>query len=290
MKSVPELFGSMVFGDAAMRERLPKETYKALRKTIQDGKPLDIAVANVVANAMKDWATEKGVTHFTHWFQPMTGITAEKHDSFISPTPDGGVIMEFSGKELIKGEPDASSFPSGGLRATFEARGYTAWDPTSYAFIKDGTLCIPTAFCSYGGEALDKKTPLLRSMEELSNQAMRILKLFGNTTAKRVVTTVGPEQEYFLIDKSVYEKRRDLIYTGRTLFGAKPPKGQELDDHYFGAIKPRVAAYMKELDEELWKLGVLAKTKHNEVAPAQHELAPVFGTTNVATDHNQLTM
>ena len=260
MKSVPELFGSMVFGDAAMRERLPKETYKALRKTIQDGKPLDIAVANVVANAMKDWATEKGVTHFTHWFQPMTGITAEKHDSFISPTPDGGVIMEFSGKELIKGEPDASSFPSGGLRATFEARGYTAWDPTSYAFIKDGTLCIPTAFCSYGGEALDKKTPLLRSMEELSNQAMRILKLFGNTTAKRVVTTVGPEQEYFLIDKSVYEKRRDLIYTGRTLFGAKPPKGQELDDHYFGAIKPRVAAYMKELDEELWKLGVLAKT------------------------------
>ena len=222
MKSVPELFGSMVFGDAAMRERLPKETYKALRKTIQDGKPLDIAVANVVANAMKDWATEKGVTHFTHWFQPMTGITAEKHDSFISPTPDGGVIMEFSGKELIKGEPDASSFPSGGLRATFEARGYTAWDPTSYAFIKDGTLCIPTAFCSYGGEALDKKTPLLRSMEELSNQAMRILKLFGNTTAKRVVTTVGPEQEYFLIDKSVYEKRRDLIYTGRTLFGAKP--------------------------------------------------------------------
>ena len=225
MKSVPELFGSMVFGDAAMRERLPKETYKALRKTIQDGKPLDIAVANVVANAMKDWATEKGVTHFTHWFQPMTGITAEKHDSFISPTPDGGVIMEFSGKELIKGEPDASSFPSGGLRATFEARGYTAWDPTSYAFIKDGTLCIPTAFCSYGGEALDKKTPLLRSMEELSNQAMRILKLFGNTTAKRVVTTVGPEQEYFLIDKSVYEKRRDLIYTGRTLFGAKPPQG-----------------------------------------------------------------
>ena len=276
MKSVPELFGSMVFGDAAMRERLPKETYKALRKTIQDGKPLGIAVANVVANAMKDWATEKGATHFTHWFQPMTGITAEKHDSFISPTPDGGVIMEFSGKELIKGEPDASSFPSGGLRATFEARGYTAWDPTSYAFIKDGTLCIPTAFCSYGGEALDKKTPLLRSMEELSNQAMRILKLFGNTTAKRVVTTVGPEQEYFLIDKSVYEKRRDLIYTGRTLFGAKPPKGQELDDHYFGAIKPRVAAYMKELDEELWKLGVLAKTKHNEVAPAQHELAPVF--------------
>ena len=290
MTSVPELFGSMVFNDAVMHERLPKETYKALRKTIQDGKTLDIAVANVVANAMKDWAIEKGVTHFTHWFQPMTGITAEKHDSFISPTGEGKVIMEFSGKELIKGEPDASSFPSGGLRATFEARGYTAWDPTSYAFIKDGILCIPTAFCSYTGEVLDKKTPLLRSMEELSNQAMRILKLFGNTTSKRVVTTVGPEQEYFLIDKSVYEKRRDLIYTGRTLFGAKPPKGQELDDHYFGAVKPRVSAYMKELDEELWKLGVLAKTKHNEVAPAQHELAPIFGTTNVATDHNQLTM
>ena len=290
MKSVPELFGSMVFGDAAMRERLPKETYKALRKTIQDGKPLDIAVANVVANAMKDWATEKGVTHFTHWFQPMTGITAEKHDSFISPTPDGGVIMEFSGKELIKGEPDASSFPSGGLRATFEARGYTAWDPTSYAFIKDGTLCIPTAFCSYGGEALDKKTPLLRSMEELSNQAMRILKLFGNTTAKRVVTTVGPEQEYFLIDKSVYEKRRDLIYTGRTLFGAKPPKGQELDDHYYGVVKPRVAAFMHELNSELWKLGVSAKTEHNEVAPAQHELAPIHSVVNIAADHNQLTM
>ncbi|MGN1250962.1 MAG: glutamine synthetase III, partial [Candidatus Spyradocola sp.] len=290
MTSVPELFGSMVFNEAVMHERLPKETYKALRKTIQDGKTLDIAVANVVANAMKDWAIEKGVTHFTHWFQPMTGITAEKHDSFISPTGEGKVIMEFSGKELIKGEPDASSFPSGGLRATFEARGYTAWDPTSYAFIKDGILCIPTAFCSYTGEVLDKKTPLLRSMEELSNQAMRILKLFGNTTSKRVVTTVGPEQEYFLIDKSVYEKRRDLIYTGRTLFGAKPPKGQELDDHYFGAVKPRVSAYMKELDEELWKLGVLAKTKHNEVAPAQHELAPIFGTTNVATDHNQLTM
>ena len=290
MTNVPELFGSLVFGDAAMRERLPKDTYKALRKTIQDGKPLDLEVANVVANAMKDWAIEKGVTHFTHWFQPMTGITAEKHDSFISPTPGGGVIMEFSGKELIKGEPDASSFPSGGLRATFEARGYTAWDPTSYAFIKDGVLCIPTAFCSYGGEALDKKTPLLRSMEELSRQAMRILRLFGNTTAKRVVTTVGPEQEYFLIDQDVYDKRRDLIYTGRTLFGAKPPKGQELEDHYFGAIKPRVVKYMEELDRELWKLGVLAKTKHNEVAPAQHELAPVFTTTNVATDHNQLTM
>ncbi len=290
MTSVPELFGSMVFGDAVMRERLPRETYKALHKTIQDGKSLDLAVANVVANAMKDWAIEKGVTHFTHWFQPMTGITAEKHDSFISPTSDGKVIMEFSGKELIKGEPDASSFPSGGLRATFEARGYTAWDPTSYAFIKDGILCIPTAFCSYTGEVLDKKTPLLRSMEELSHQAMRILKLFGNTKSKRVVTTVGPEQEYFLIDQSVYEKRRDLIYTGRTLFGAKPPKGQELDDHYFGAVKPRVSAYMKELDEELWKLGVLAKTKHNEVAPAQHELAPVYSTTNVATDHNQLTM
>ncbi|MGI5884054.1 MAG: glutamine synthetase III [Candidatus Spyradocola sp.] len=290
MTNVPELFGSLVFGDAAMRERLPKDTYKALRKTIQDGKPLNLEVANVVANAMKDWAIEKGVTHFTHWFQPMTGITAEKHDSFISPTPEGGVIMEFSGKELIKGEPDASSFPSGGLRATFEARGYTAWDPTSYAFIKDGVLCIPTAFCSYGGEALDKKTPLLRSMEELSRQALRILRLFGNTTAKRVTTTVGPEQEYFLIDQDVYEQRRDLIYTGRTLFGAKPPKGQELDDHYFGAIKPRVVKYMEELDRELWKLGVPAKTKHNEVAPAQHELAPIFGTTNVATDHNQLTM
>ena len=290
MGNIESIFGSMVFSDTVMRSLLPHDTYEKLQKTIQDGKPLDLEVANVVANAMKDWAIEKGVTHFTHWFQPMTGITAEKHDSFISPTPGGGVIMEFSGKELIKGEPDASSFPSGGLRATFEARGYTAWDPTSYAFIKDGVLCIPTAFCSYGGEALDKKTPLLRSMEELSRQAMRILRLFGNTTAKRVVTTVGPEQEYFLIDQDVYDKRRDLIYTGRTLFGAKPPKGQELEDHYFGAIKPRVVKYMEELDRELWKLGVLAKTKHNEVAPAQHELAPVFTTTNVATDHNQLTM
>ncbi|MEA4854683.1 MAG: glutamine synthetase III [Christensenella sp.] len=290
MTKVPELFGSMVFGDAAMRERLPKETYKALKKTIEDGKDLDISVANVVANAMKNWAIEHGITHFTHWFQPMTGTTAEKHDSFITPTTDGKVIMEFSGKELIKGEPDASSFPSGGLRATFEARGYTAWDPTSYAFIKDGILCIPTAFCSYGGEALDKKTPLLRSMETLNDQALRILRLFGNTTAKRVLTTVGPEQEYFLIDRDIYEKRRDLKYCNRTLFGAKPPKGQEMDDHYFGSIRPRVSAFMKELDEELWKLGVLAKTKHNEVAPAQHELAPIFTTTNIATDHNQLTM
>lgn len=290
MTKVPELFGSMVFGDAAMKERLPKDTYKALKKTIEDGKDLDIGVANVVANAMKNWAIEHGVTHFTHWFQPMTGTTAEKHDSFISPSPDGKVIMEFSGKELIKGEPDASSFPSGGLRATFEARGYTAWDPTSYAFIKDGILCIPTAFCSYGGEALDKKTPLLRSMETLNDQALRILRLFGNTKAKRVLTTVGPEQEYFLIDREMYEKRRDLKYCNRTLFGAKPPKGQEMDDHYFGSIRPRVSAFMKELDEELWKLGVLAKTKHNEVAPAQHELAPIFTTTNIATDHNQLTM
>ena len=290
MTKVPELFGSMVFGDAAMKERLPKETYKALKKTIEDGKDLDIGVANVVANAMKNWAIEHGVTHFTHWFQPMTGTTAEKHDSFISPTPDGRVIMEFSGKELIKGEPDASSFPSGGLRATFEARGYTAWDPTSYAFIKDGILCIPTAFCSYGGEALDKKTPLLRSMETLNDQALRILRLFGNTQVKRVLTTVGPEQEYFLIDREMYETRRDLKYCNRTLFGAKPPKGQEMDDHYFGSIRPRVSAFMKELDEELWKLGVLAKTKHNEVAPAQHELAPIYTTTNIATDHNQLTM
>ena len=290
MTKVPELFGSMVFGDAAMKERLPKDTYKALKKTIEDGKDLDIGVANVVANAMKNWAIEHGVTHFTHWFQPMTGTTAEKHDSFISPSPDGKVIMEFSGKELIKGEPDASSFPSGGLRATFEARGYTAWDPTSYALIKDGILCIPTAFCSYGGEALDKKTPLLRSMETLNDQALRILRLFGNTKAKRVLTTVGPEQEYFLIDREMYEKRRDLKYCNRTLFGAKPPKGQEMDDHYFGSIRPRVSAFMKELDEELWKLGVLAKRKHNEVAPAQHELAPIFTTTNIATDHNQLTM
>ena len=290
MTNVPELFGSMVFNDAAMRERLPKETYRALRKTVEDGKDLDLGIANAVAHAMKEWAMGHGVTHFTHWFQPMTGTTAEKHDSFISPAPGGKIIMEFSGKELIKGEPDASSFPSGGLRATFEARGYTAWDPTSYAFIKDGILCIPTAFCSYGGEALDKKTPLLRSMETLSEQALRILRLFGNTKAKRVLSTVGPEQEYFLIDREMYEKRRDLKYCNRTLFGAKPPKGQELDDHYFGSIRPRVSAFMKELDEELWKLGVLAKTKHNEVAPAQHELAPVFTTTNIATDHNQLTM
>lgn len=290
MSMVSEKFGSMVFDDSVMRERLPKETYKAMRKTMQDGKKLDISVANVVANAMKDWAIEKGATHFTHWFQPMTGITAEKHDSFISPAPDGKVIMEFSGKELVKGEPDASSFPSGGLRATFEARGYTAWDPTSYAFIKEGILCIPTAFCSYGGEALDKKTPLLRSMEAINRQALRVLKFFGNEDVTSVKTTVGPEQEYFLIDKDVYEKRKDLIYTGRTLYGAKPPKGQELEDHYFGTIKPRVLAYMKDLNDELWKLGILAKTEHNEVAPAQHELAPIFTTTNIATDHNQLTM
>jgi len=290
MSNVPEIFGSMVFNDTVMKEKLPKDTYKALRKTREQGKPLDILVANVVANAMKDWAVEKGATHFTHWFQPMTGITAEKHDSFIYPIENGKVIMEFSGKELIQGEPDASSFPSGGLRATFEARGYTAWDPTSNAFIKDGSLCIPTAFCSYGGEALDKKTPLLRSMEAIDKQAMRVLKLFGNSEAHRVITTVGPEQEYFLIDKAMFEKRKDLIYTGRTLFGAKPPKGQELEDHYFGVIKPRVSAYMKELDEELWKLGIFAKTKHNEVAPSQHELAPIFTTANVATDQNQLTM
>ena len=289
-KSVPDLFSSMVFNDGVMRERLPKDVYKSLRKTIDNGKDLDITVANAVANAMKDWAVENGATHYTHWFQPMTGITAEKHDSFISPTADGRIIMEFSGKELIKGEPDASSFPSGGLRATFEARGYTAWDPTSYAFIKDHSLYIPTAFCSYGGEVLDKKTPLLRSMEALSTQAVRILRLFGDTTTKRVNTTVGPEQEYFLVDKKLYDQRPDLIFTGRTLFGARAPKGQELEDHYFGAIKPRIAAFMKELDEELWKLGILSKTKHNEVAPAQHELAPIFSTTNVATDHNQLTM
>ena len=290
MAKVSEIYGSMVFNEHTMQERLPSATYKSLIKTMKEGKPLEIEVANVVAHAMKEWAIEKGATHFTHWFQPLTGITSEKHDSFLDPCSDGRAIMSFSGKELIQGEPDASSFPSGGLRATFEARGYTAWDPTSYAFIKDGVLCIPTAFCSYGGEALDKKTPLLRSMEELSRQAMRILRLFGNTTAKRVVTTVGPEQEYFLIDQDVYDKRRDLIYTGRTLFGAKPPKGQELEDHYFGAIKPRVAAFMKDLDEELWKLGILAKTKHNEVAPAQHELAPIFTQANIATDHNQLTM
>ncbi len=291
MTNVPEIFGTMVFNEQIMRSRLPKQTFKAMKKTIEEGLPLDIDVANVVAAAMKDWAIEKGATHFTHWFQPLTGVTAEKHDSFISPTAEGGVIMEFSGKELVRGEPDASSFPSGGLRATFEARGYTAWDPTSFAFIKDGTLCIPTAFCSYGGEALDKKTPLLRSMEVISKQAVRILRLFGNTAEPLSVrTTVGPEQEYFLIPVELYNQRKDLIFTGRTLFGAKPPKGQELEDHYFGAIKPRVSAYMKELDEELWKLGVLAKTKHNEVAPAQHELAPIFTTTNIATDHNQLTM
>ncbi len=290
MQNVAEIFGSMVFNDEVMKARLPKETYRQLQQTIKDGRRMNSDVAAVVANAMKDWAIEKGATHFTHWFQPMTGITAEKHDSFISPTKDGKVIMEFSGKELIQGEPDASSFPSGGLRATFEARGYTAWDPTSYAFIKDGVLCIPTAFCSYGGEALDKKTPLLRSMETIDRQAVRVLRLFGNDTCKNVRTTVGPEQEYFLIDKDVYDKRKDLIYTGRTLYGCKPPKGQELDDHYFGVIKPRVQAFMKELNEELWKLGVFAKTEHNEVAPAQHELAPIFTTTNLATDHNQLTM
>ena len=290
MDKISDIFGSMVFNDAVMRERLPKETYRQVQATMEKGKRLDDDAARIVANAMKDWAIEKGATHFTHWFQPMTGITAEKHDSFISPTADGRIIMEFSGKELIKGEPDASSFPSGGLRATFEARGYTAWDPTSYAFIKDHSLYIPTAFCSYGGEVLDKKTPLLRSMEALSAQAVRILRLFGDSTTKRVITTVGPEQEYFLVDKKLYDERPDLIYTGRTLFGARAPKGQELEDHYFGAIKPRIAAFMQELDEELWKLGVLAKTMHNEVAPAQHELAPIFSTTNVATDHNQLTM
>lgn len=290
MKDIPNLFGSLVFNDSVMKARLPKETYKKLKNTIQAGKSLDLEVANVVANAMKDWAIEKGATHYTHWFQPMTGVTAEKHDSFISPDKDGSIIMEFSGKELVQGEPDASSFPSGGLRATFEARGYTAWDPTSYAFIKDGTLCIPTAFCSYGGEALDKKTPVLRSMQALNKQALRILKLFGKDEVKKVITTVGPEQEYFLVDKEMYEKRPDLVFCGRTLFGARPPKGQEMEDHYFGTIKPRVSAYMKELEEELWKLGVLAKTKHNEVAPAQHELAPIFNTTNIATDHNQLTM
>ena len=290
MKDIPNLFGSLVFNDSVMKARLPKETYKELKNTIRAGKHLDLEVANVVANAMKDWAIEKGATHYTHWFQPMTGVTAEKHDSFISPDKDGNIIMEFSGKELVQGEPDASSFPSGGLRATFEARGYTAWDPTSYAFIKDGTLCIPTAFCSYSGEALDKKTPVLRSMQALNKQALRILKLFGKDEVKKVITTVGPEQEYFLVDKEMYEKRPDLVFCGRTLFGARPPKGQEMEDHYFGTIKPRVSAYMKELEEELWKLGVLAKTKHNEVAPAQHELAPIFTTTNIATDHNQLTM
>ena len=290
MKTVSDYFGCLVFDDRVMKAKLSAEIYASLRKTIDQGASLNNDVANAVAAAMKDWAVEHGATHFTHWFQPLNGITAEKHDSFITPAPDGGVIMEFSGKELIQGEPDASSFPSGGLRATFEARGYTAWDPTSYAFIKDKTLCIPTAFCSYGGEALDKKTPLLRSMQALNKQAMRIIRLFGNTDVKCVRTSVGPEQEYFLVDKEMYEQRKDLVFCGRTLFGAKPPKGQELDDHYFGVIKPRVAAFMAELNEELWKLGILAKTEHNEVAPAQHELAPIYTTTNVATDHNQLTM
>ena len=290
MATVKEQFGSLVFDDRVMKASLDAKVYASLKKTIDEGKELDLTVANAVAAAMKDWAVAHGATHYTHWFQPLTGVTAEKHDSFISPAPDGGVIMEFSGKELIKGEPDASSFPSGGLRATFEARGYTAWDPTSYAFIKGKTLCIPTAFCSYGGEALDKKTPLLRSMEALNVQALRILKLFGNDTVKRVTSSVGPEQEYFLVDREMYNERKDLVYTGRTLFGAKPPKGQEMDDHYFGVIKPRVAAYMEDLNEELWKLGILAKTEHNDVAPAQHELAPIYTTTNIATDHNQLTM
>ncbi|GAA6394433.1 glutamine synthetase III family protein [Muriventricola aceti] len=290
MAAVPEYFGSMVFDDRVMKANLSADVYQSLKKTIDEGAKLNLGVANAVAAAMKDWAVAQGATHFTHWFQPLTGITAEKHDSFITPSPDGGVIMEFSGRELIRGEPDASSFPSGGLRATFEARGYTAWDPTSYAFIKGKTLCIPTAFCSYSGEALDKKTPLLRSMEALNRQALRILRLFGNDTVKRVSTAVGPEQEYFLVDAKMYERRRDLRFTGRTLFGAKPPKGQEMDDHYFGVIKPRVAAFMEDLNEELWKLGVLAKTQHNEVAPAQHELAPIYTTTNIATDHNQLTM
>lgn len=290
MKTIPEYFGCLVFDDRVMKARLSSGVYRSLKKTIDEGAKLGSDVADAVAEVMKDWAVENGATHFTHWFQPLTGITAEKHDSFIAPAPDGRVIMEFSGKELIKGEPDASSFPSGGLRATFEARGYTAWDPTSYAFIKGKTLCIPTAFCSFGGEALDKKTPLLRSMEALNRQAMRILKLFGNDDVKCVRTSVGPEQEYFLVDKGMYEQRKDLMFTGRTLFGAKPPKGQEMDDHYFGVIKPRVAAYMEDLNEELWKLGILAKTEHNEVAPAQHELAPIYTTTNIATDHNQLTM
>ncbi len=290
MKNVSDFFGCKVFDDRVMKANLSAKVYQSLRKTIDEGAKLDISVANAVAAAMKDWAVDHGATHYTHWFQPLTGVTAEKHDSFISPSPDGGVIMEFSGKELIKGEPDASSFPSGGLRATFEARGYTAWDPTSYAFIKGNTLCIPTAFCSYGGEALDKKTPLLRSMEALNKQAIRILHLFGNDDVKCVRTSVGPEQEYFLITEEMYEQRRDLRFAGRTLFGARPPKGQEMDDHYFGVIKPRVAAYMEELNEELWKLGILAKTEHNEVAPAQHELAPIYTTTNIATDHNQLTM
>ena len=290
MATVPEYFGSLVFDDRVMKANLPAKVYASLRKTIDEGKTLDLSVANAVASAMKDWAVANGATHFTHWFQPLTGVTAEKHDSFIAPSPDGGVIMEFSGKELIRGEPDASSFPSGGLRATFEARGYTAWDPTSYAFIKEKSLCIPTAFCSYGGEALDKKAPLLRSMEALNKQALRILRLFGNTKAKYVHTSVGPEQEYFLVDAKMYAQRRDLRFTGRTLFGAKPPKGQEMDDHYFGSIKPRVAAYMADLNEHLWKLGILAKTQHNEVAPAQHELAPIYAPVNIAADHNQIMM
>ncbi len=290
MNKVSELFGSNVFGDSVMKDRLPEDVYIALKSTIKEGKTIDSGIADTVANAMKEWALEKGATHFTHWFQPLTGITAEKHDSFISPTDDGHIIMEFSGKELIKGEPDASSFPSGGLRATFEARGYTAWDPSSYAFVKDHTLCIPTAFCSYSGEALDQKTPLLRSMEAINKQALRIIKLFGHADVKRVNITVGPEQEYFLVNKEVYEKRPDLIFCGRTLIGSMPPKGQEMDDHYFGVLKPRVAAFMSELDNELWKLGVLAKTEHNEAAPSQHELAPIFTTTNIAADHNQLTM
>ena len=290
MKNVPEYFGCDVFSTSVMKERLPQETFEEFQRTLETGHRLDITVAKVIADAMKDWAIEKGATHYTHWFQPLTGITAEKHDSFITPIKDGGIIMDFSGKELIQGEPDASSFPNGGIRSTFEARGYTAWDPTSFAFIKNGVLCIPTAFCSYGGEALDKKTPLLRSMEAINKQTLRVLKLFGNEDVVSVKTTVGPEQEYFLIDSEVFHKRKDLVYTGRTLFGAKPPKGQELDDHYFGAIKPRVQAFMKDLDEELWKLGVHAKTEHNEAAPAQHELAPIFNTTNIATDHNQITM
>ena len=290
MSTVSTIFGSKVFDDRVMKAKLPAKIYNSLKKTIDEGVDLDIGVANAVASAMKDWAVENGATHYTHWFQPLTGITAEKHDSFITPSPDGGVIMEFSGKELIKGEPDASSFPSGGIRATFEARGYTAWDPTSYAFIKGKTLCIPTAFCSYGGEALDKKTPLLRSMEALNVQALRILRLFGNDTVKCVKTSVGPEQEYFLITKEMYDARPDIRFTGRTLFGAKPPKGQEMDDHYFGVIKPKVAEFMEDLNNELWELGILAKTEHNEVAPAQHELAPIYTTTNIATDHNQLTM
>ena len=290
MANVTEIFGSLVFGDEEMKKRLPEETYTALKRTMLQGKRIDVSIADTVANAMKEWAIEKGATHFTHWFQPLTGITAEKHDGFISPSGTGKAVMEFSGKELVKGEGDASSFPSGGLRASFEARGYTVWDSSSYAFVKDGTLCIPTAFCSYGGEALDKKTPLLRSMEVISRQAKRIIRLFGNEDVKHVFTTVGPEQEYFLVDKDTYDKRPDLKFCGRTLFGARSPKGQEMDDHYYGVIKPRVSAFMAELDTELWKLGIYAKTKHNEVAPAQHELAPIYTTTNIAADHNQLTM